>query len=915
MYMRRFIFIMVIWIQLPGWCLQNLPVLHADWFMLKDDHDLESAKELEQEPYKSSFVALKQPVVQLGFYPHTLWLRLVISNPSSSDRQAVVTFNKASLGNILFQPEPGCIQFAPILMGSQFGRPASLLPASGYALKIHIPHQSICSYLARIRSDMPINLHMEVNDPYSAGMSQANENLLFGAGLGLLCSIFLYHILVYIRTRQSSNMHYALFTIAISFYLSAAQGYIGVYYFAYPYLQNQAELFGITLSLLFVSRFTQSYLNLKNGPIWANHLLWLQCGICLLLLMAIPILPIYALAQLISISALAGGIVILLIAALSITSHPHSARSFVIAGSSLILIMLLNLLQAYATLPIGIASNDLMLLAVLIQGFFIILSMSINVSRMQQHIESTQNQLVVAERDLQWRNRLLGQLNYELRTPMGSILGLAELLADSALGPRQQEFARTILASTRAMLRTLLALNDYASLEQSPDTGPLTEPFDVDQLLDECMDFFRESAEEKHLELIGSRHSGLAQRLLGDPSKLRQVISSLLRNAIQCTQHGNVVLALVPGTAENTLRCEVSHTGTGIPFAELERILTQDAGTGTLDEHYNQTHEEHLNLMFCSRFVRLMHGSIGAIRHEERGCTIWFEVPCQTHSALHSTTKAQHSPLQGLKLLVVDDNEIAARVIEQQALSWGTRVSCSDNAAEALAYIRNAVTLKDPYQIIILDQNMPGTSGLQLATRIREDLQMTHDVLMIMLTSNRMTVTQTLARNVGIHRILHKPVSERDLKSAITESLERMRQVTHGTSMKTEEESLRLQHTNILIAEDNHFSQKVIRGMLTKLGISSQVVANGREALEEMIRHRYDLILMDCDMPLMDGYQATQAIRSWERESGRSAIPILALSAHVLEAQERQALDAGMNAYLTKPVELSTLRDELLRWI
>ncbi len=913
MYMRWFILVFAVWVQVPGWCLQTDSILHTQWFMLRGNHDMESTEELERGPENALFTALANPSVQLGFYPHTLWLRLVLSNPSSANLSAVVTFSKASLGRILFQAEPGCAQFAPILMGSQSRHPVRLLHATGYAVQINAPPHSTCSYLARIHSDLPLNLHMKVSEPYSAGMAQANENLLFGAGLGLLCSVFLYHFLVYIRNRQSSNLHYALFTIAISIYLSAAQGYIGVYYLPYPNLQNQAELGGIILSLLFVSRFTQSYLDLENGMLWAYQILWLQCSICILLLLVIPVLPMYALAEMISVSALAGGLVIVIIAGLSIKSRPHAARSFVIAGSSLIIVMLLNLLQSFAALPIGTPSNDLMLLAVLIQGFFIILSMSINVSRMQQHIQNTQNQLNVAERDLQWRNRLLGQLNYELRTPMGSILGLAELLADSSLSPKQQEFARTILASTRSMLRTLLALNDYASLEQSPDNTPLTEPFDVDQLLDECMDFFRESAEEKHLELIGSRHTSLSQRLLGDPSRLRQVISSLLRNAIQFTQRGSVVLSLLPGKTEDTLRCEVSHTGTGIPIHELERIMAHDSSTDPANEH-SPPQEDHLNLMFCNRFVRLMQGTMGAIQQEERGCTLWFEVPCQARSVLRSSTATQNTPLQGLKLLVVDDNETAARVIEQQALSWGTRVTCSDNAAEALAFIRNAITLQDPFQIIILDQNMPGTSGLQLATRIREDLQMTHDILMIMLTSNRITVTQTLARNVGIHRILHKPVSERDLKSALIESLEGMRQATHSVSTDTKEDSLRLQHMHVLIAEDNHFSQKVIRGMLTKLGISSQIVANGREALEEITRHRYDLILMDCDMPLMDGYHATQAIRAWERDSGRTPIPILALSAHVLEAQERQAIDAGMNAYLTKPVELSTLRDELLRW-
>jgi len=209
---------------------------------------------------------------------------------------------------------------------------------------------------------------------------------------------------------------------------------------------------------------------------------------------------------------------------------------------------------------------------------------------------------------------------------------------------------------------------------------------------------------------------------------------------------------------------------------------------------------------------------------------------------------------------------------------------------------------------------MPGMSGLQLAARIKEDSLLRQDVLVIMLTGINIAPTITMARNVGIRRVLTKPVTERNLKTAIAEELGHIQRIKEAAPEPDSRNLERLKRMRVLIAEDNHLSQKVIRGMLGKLGVNATVVANGREVVEEVSRNDYDIVLMDCDMPFMDGYAATQAIREWEKFTRRRPIPILALTAHILDEHKEKSRVSGMNEHLSKPLELSELQDALLRW-
>ncbi len=336
-----------------------------------------------------------------------------------------------------------------------------------------------------------------------------------------------------------------------------------------------------------------------------------------------------------------------------------------------------------------------------------------------------------------------------------------------------------------------------------------------------------------------------------------------------------------------------------------------DDRLSALQDKGNEQHDDatDLGLSIARQLSEAIGGRCGVRDGRRHGQLCWICVPLpEVQSEADSEFEDSPQALQGRHMLVVDDSSTVTRVIRHQALSWGMRVTVCHDPREALASIRMQANLKDPYDIVLLDHLMPGMNGMQLATRIHEDLMISHPLVLVMLTGVQDAPTTNLARNVGIHKVLTKPVSGRRLRRALTEALGMLNhQAAPGQENATPDPSLR-----ILVAEDHLLSQKVIRGMLGKLGLDADVVGNGLEALAAVQEKQYDLILMDCEMPEMDGFEATRRIREQERRQGKKPVPVIALTAHILREHRERSLAAGMNAHVAKPVELGNLAEVIV---
>lgn len=507
------------------------------------------------------------------------------------------------------------------------------------------------------------------------------------------------------------------------------------------------------------------------------------------------------------------------------------------------------------------------------------------------------------------QQQLFMSISHDMRTPLSGILGMTELLLETPLTPVQREYAQTVQSSGNALLHVL---NDRLEVANQSLQSPtiLEEVFDLSELLSYCLDLFKTHADEKQLELIGYLDTALPRQVMGDVVHLRQILSRLIHNALRFTDIGEVVVSIKSAILNGDLGLQFSVQDTGMGMDEEHQAGLFEPGNAIRTSNVWHIGPD---LATCRQLIAAMGGELTVESKPHQGTLLGFTLPLKSASGAGSETTTEFiATFSGKRLLVVDDNRTVSRVLAEQATQWGMRVNTAESGTEALAVARNAANLGQPFDVIIMDYQMPGMSGLQLGARLKEDPLITNDVILIMLTGLRHNNIHTLARNAGIHRVISKPVTSRQLRQVISQELRRMDGIQQPES--NGDVAMRLGRLKVLIAEDNQLSQKVIRGMMQKLGVDSTLVSNGREAVQAVMRDHYDLVLMDCDMPYVDGYAATQEIRNWERQQQRKPLPILALTAHILEEQKQKAFRAGMNEHLSKPIELCDLQNALIRW-
>lgn len=539
-----------------------------------------------------------------------------------------------------------------------------------------------------------------------------------------------------------------------------------------------------------------------------------------------------------------------------------------------------------------------LLITVNLAGFIQAVGLRLQYQHQHSAIVAQRRSQIVQETAETTRRDTLARMGHDVRTPLSGILGMAEILEDTPLTPNQKECVGGIRNAGESLLKIINDVLEHSQLS-AQGANINREALDANELLMEAVDLFRERAEEKQVELITHVHTNLPARMEGDPGRLRQVLTNLIGGLIRHAQHGELIIdvSLEPTGRAGQVRFEFS--GTALRPGTVEALL--DAN-GRQDS-------SSLNLSIAEQLVDAMHGRHG--HRDEHGTDVlyWFVVPLPALEQTKPHPEPDLAVLQGRSMLVVDDSSTVTRVIRHLALSWGMRVTASHDPREALASLRTQANINEPYDVVLLDQHMPGMTGIDLAARIHNDPVITHPAILVMLSGVNNAPTATDARNAGIHRVLAKPVSAPRLKQVLAEELGLQRPLTAVSRPQAPDPSLRL-----LVVEDHKLSQKVIRGMLNKLGLDAELAANGLEALEKACHKRYDLILMDCEMPEMDGFEATRQIRRHERESGLAPVPIVALTAHILREHRERSLASGMNAHIPKPVEMNVLRDTLVRF-
>lgn len=544
-----------------------------------------------------------------------------------------------------------------------------------------------------------------------------------------------------------------------------------------------------------------------------------------------------------------------------------------------------------------------------------------------QEIQERTKELEIVNKELQaardhaqaasrFKSEFVANMSHEIRTPMNGILGMCELLSKTNLGNQQQEFANAIKTAGSALLTVINDILDFSKIEAGRIELEIVE-FDPVRIVEGACEILATQARSKELSLMSFIDPAMPQRLRGDPERLRQILINLTSNAIKFSSAGEIVVkALVDSIQGNVVnvRFSVIDKGIGLSQQEQERLFQPFVqADGSISRRFGGTG---LGLSISKRLVELMDGNIGVESDKENGSTFWFVAPLELRS--DTPIMSTKDEVKGTRVLIVDDEPHARDILHSYVTSWGMRNVVASSAKEGLHILRQAYVDGDPFKVAILDLIMPEQNGIDMAKDVFNDPALSSTKL-VLLTAFDTPGLGTQAIELGFKAYVTKPVRQSQMLDCLTEVVCGSRPIMTKAAVEAKLTGRPAQQTPsrtelILVAEDHAINQKVAQLYLDEIGFACQIVNSGKAAVEAVAQNHYALVLMDCQMPEMDGLEATGHIRKAETLTG-THVPIIAMTAHAMDEDRNRCIAAGMDDYISKPIDPDQLRNVIEKWL